>query len=849
MNIHQLIEARAAQYPERIAIEYHGVSCSYASLFAQVNDFAEKLSQHNVAQEELIGIHLPPSLPFVIAMLGVMKSGAAFVPIEHSSPQARVDSLISRARLRLVVSSLSSIVNNQSTDGSQSNPMETSLAYVIFTSGSTGEPKGAMIEHPGLLALIEAERVAFDFQPFDRVLQFASTGFDVSVFEILTTLAAGATLCIPTAEERQIGPRLLRYLQEQKISIATLLPTVLATIPNQNLPALRIIVTGGEPCPQYIVDDWARGRQLFNAYGPTEATIGATFSSCAPGCEVTIGRPFPHVSLYLLDESRSPVAPGEKGEIYLGGVCVGRGYLFDDALTQQKFISNPFAPGRLYKTGDFAKQLPTGEFVFLGRIDEQIKHRGVRIELGEIESALLQMDGIKGSAVLVEGEHLVAFYLGDLQEGAVVSSLRARLPAALVPGRCIKLNEPPRTINSKWDKAALRSLLRSELHRSADPLTALFSEILSRPIGSSDNFFHCGGDSLLAAKLLFRLGEMFPGVDVVSAFFRDPTPGGLSSLLSETRADITPEVLQVSLSESPRKEHVILTGATGYLGIFVLQELQEREPEIVCLVRASSVEAAWARLQENAERFSVKLNPTQIKIGLLDLAAPLSLSSQHSSPARLYHCAARVDLLRPYSMLRAENVLGVASLLSLCSKETLFHFVSSYSALSQDNGYGQSKFAAEELIRSTPLRAVITRPTFIIGGEGQINQRDLFFAFLRESLRQRKLPELGVCFHLVSVEEVSRQIVSLSPGEYNLCSRAGISCEEMVSCLQRRGLSVSICSLEEWRRSASEEIQPHVPYLSLLATKAHSPIVGELTESTAVFERYLDGCAVIGAWS
>ncbi len=299
------------------------------------------------------------------------------------------------------------------------------LAYVIYTSGSTGRPKGTMLEHRGLSNLTQAQVQTFGLGPSDRVLQFASSSFDASVFEIVMALRVGAALHLASREDLLPGPTLIGLLRDHAITIVTLPPSVLAALPDQEFPALRQIVVAGEACPPDLVDRWARGRRFFNAYGPTETTVWASVEECRGDDErPPIGRPLINTTIHLLDAQLRPVPIGQPGEMYIGGVGLARGYLGRPDLTAERFIANPFATtddrrlttddrgrlvggrwsavgGRLYKTGDLARYLPDGRIEFLGRVDQQVKLRGFRIELGEIEAVLSRHPAVQEGAVLV----------------------------------------------------------------------------------------------------------------------------------------------------------------------------------------------------------------------------------------------------------------------------------------------------------------------------------------------------------------------------------------------------------------------------------------------------------------
>jgi amino acid adenylation domain-containing protein len=317
------------------------------------------------------------------------------------------------------------------------------LAYVIYTSGSTGQPKGVMIEHQSVCNLASATAACFDLSPEDRVLQFASMSFDASVFEMIAALTQGAELYIGSNEIRTNGTALARWLEEQAITVALLPPSLLSLLPPEPLPALRTLVVGGEACPPNVLAQWARGRNLFNAYGPSESTVIASTALCHADEPVTIGRPIANTQIYILDMHRQSVPIGVVGELYIGGAGLARGYLGRPELTAERFVPAGAGEGRMYKTGDLARFLPDGNIEYLGRNDFQVKIRGFRIELGEIEAALIEQPGIREAVVLARedipgNKRLVAYLTPDApalppDAAALRAALQGLLPEYMVP--------------------------------------------------------------------------------------------------------------------------------------------------------------------------------------------------------------------------------------------------------------------------------------------------------------------------------------------------------------------------------------------------------------------------------
>jgi len=424
--IHQLFEEQVERSPDAVAVVFKGEQLTYRELNARANQLAHYLGELGVKPEVLVGICVESSFDTIVGILGILKADGAYVPIDPAYPPERIAYMLDDSGLSVLLTQqklVASLPQHQArvvcldADWEKISVMSflppitdvtpENLAYIIYTSGSTGKPKGVLIAHQGLCNLVQTQIKLFNVRPDSRVLQFASISFDASIWEIVMALCVGGQLCLGTREQLQPGPALLQLLKEQKITHANLVPSVLAALPDEELPTLENIVVGGEECPHSLVERWANGRRFFNLYGPTESTVCATIAQCFKSTgALSIGRPISNTKIYILDHHLQPVPIGVPGELHVAGVGLARGYLNLPDLTEQKFIPNPFSdePGqRLYKTGDLARYLPDGNIEYLGRIDTQVKIRGFRIELGEIEAALTQHpDVIEGVIICRE---------------------------------------------------------------------------------------------------------------------------------------------------------------------------------------------------------------------------------------------------------------------------------------------------------------------------------------------------------------------------------------------------------------------------------------------------------------
>ncbi|WP_437785448.1 amino acid adenylation domain-containing protein [Sorangium sp. So ce1097] len=485
--LHRLFEERAAAAPDHIAAIFEGRALSCAELDRRANRLAHLLASLGAGPETRVGLSVDRSLEMLVGLLGILKAGGAFVPLDPRSPAERLarigedagfDIVVTEAghrprlpaRVRRVVEldgDAAEIARQpDEPPGGRVDPR--SLAYVIYTSGSTGTPNGVMIEHGSLANLATAEAATLGVGPASRILQFASLGFDASLWEIAAALASGATLCLARREVVQSPRDLVDLMRRERITHAKMPPSVIAALPDAELPDLEVLISAGEPCTAALVERFASRLRFFNAYGPTEATVWATLGACAEGEAPPLGRPIRGARVYVLDDRRAPVPFGVAGEIYVGGLGVARGYWKRPALDAQRFFFDPFSPepaARMFRTGDRARLRADGRLEFLGRADRQVKVRGFRIELGEVEAALRRHPAVRDAAVEVEQDahgvaRLLAFIAADPPPplGALRASLAETLPDYMIPSRFVPLARFPMTAHGKLDRAALARL-------------------------------------------------------------------------------------------------------------------------------------------------------------------------------------------------------------------------------------------------------------------------------------------------------------------------------------------------------------------------------------------------------
>ncbi|TDV57554.1 non-ribosomal peptide synthase protein (TIGR01720 family)/amino acid adenylation domain-containing protein [Actinophytocola oryzae] len=524
-----LFALRVADDPDSPAVLAQDVTLSYAELDRRVNRLAHKLVADGAGPEKVVALLLPRSVEIVVAQLAVLRAGAAYVPVDPAYPAERVEAMLADARPCLVVDDPAWVrddAGGEDTPPGGGSPRPEYAAYVIYTSGSTGRPKGVVVTHKGIATFALAEVERFGVRPGDRVLQFSSPSFDASVLELCMAFAGGAALVVPPPGPL-LGDHLGEVLRERRITHALIPPVALSTVAEADLPDFRLLIVGGDACPPELVRKWAPGRQMVNAYGPTESTVVTSWSDPLHPATVAppIGRPIPGTTVHLLDEDLRPVPDDTAGELYVAGVGLARGYLDRPGLTAQRFLPNPYgvAGERMYRTGDVVRRRADGNLEFVGRADHQVKIRGHRVEPGEIEAVLAE-DPTVGQAVVVAREdnglkRLVAYVVPTGDGRPAPARLRAQvtrvLPAYMVPAAFVVLDSFPLSPNGKLNRDMLPAPVFGSVADAGfvaprddreQLLATVWAEVLGHAdIGVTDDFFALGGDSILAARAQARL--------------------------------------------------------------------------------------------------------------------------------------------------------------------------------------------------------------------------------------------------------------------------------------------------------------------------------------------------------
>lgn len=775
------------------------------------------------------------------------------------------------------------------------------LAYVLYTSGSTGQPKGVAIEHRQILNYLHSIIEKLELPAgasFATVSTFAADLGNTAIFPALCT---GGCLHIVSQKRASDPEALAEYFQRHPIDCLKIVPSHLATLSassaSSSLLPRQCLVLGGEAASWDLIEKIQQFKpncRILNHYGPTETTVGVLTYPVKSKCDsynaktVPIGRAIANTQVYLLDEQQQPVPIGVPGELHIGGAPLARGYLNRPELTAEKFITlehlggQDAHPTRLYKTGDKARYLPDGNIEFLGRLDNQVKIRGFRIELGEIEATLSQQPGVRQAVVsLSEDEsgnkRLVGYVIPNPKQTPSVSDLRHfllnKFPEYMVPSAFVLLKSLPLTSNGKIDRRALpapeqtRPELEAVYVTPRTPLEEQLAEIWAQVLGLEkvgiyDNFFELGGHSLLITQLLAQVRDTFKVNLSLGSLFELPTVANVAEKIAtaqrtepgskinaedeidlKAEAVLDPTIYPNGITYNPDVSPVaiFLTGATGFLGSFLLYELlQQTQADIYCLVRSNTIESGQKKIQSSLESYLLcdeSFNSRIIPV-IGDLSQPLlGLSEEQfqqiaSQLDAIYHNGAFVNFTYPYSVLKSPNVLGTQEVLRLASQVKVkpVHFISTISVVFSSNpnvrvvqeqdslddakmpseGYAQSKWVAEKLVtiaRERGLPVCIYRPGRISGHSqiGVCNTGDHTYRMIKGCIQLGSIPNQDIQLNLSPVDYVSKAIIYLSKQNeslgkaFHLVNPQPLPLSEMVNYICSLGYPVELVSYEKWR--------------------------------------------------
>jgi len=561
LAIHQLFEQNASS--DAIAVAFGEQTLTHSELHDRANKLAHYLAHHGAGQGTVTGILLDRSPDMVVAVLAVLKTGSAYLPLDPAFPASRLEFMASDANIAALVTSSALattittsapliLVDRDPIDTMPADPLARavapeSLAYILYTSGSTGQPKGVEVEHRSVVNLLCAMQSHVQLRPDDSLLAVTTLSFDIAGLELLLPLMTGSRIVLASQAEASDPLALRDLLQKTQPSLMQATPSTWRMLVDASWtgsPALKILV-GGEKVTRDLADALLdRADAVWNCYGPTETTIWSTISRLErDGQPITIGRPLANTTLFVLDAQRQLLPQGAAGELYIGGDGVARGYLNRPDLNADRFIANPFGPGRLYKTGDIVRYQPDGRLEILGRNDAQVKVRGFRIELGDVEEALTSCPQVRAAAAVARpdasGESVLAAYVvaNTADVPAIRAWLAARIPDYMVPTFLVPMNQLPLTPNGKIDRNALPAPgVEAEVpapikDRLEATLIGIWESVLGVPVGRTQNFFDLGGHSVLAAKAFARMEKTLGTALPLATLFQAPTVEKLAQVI------------------------------------------------------------------------------------------------------------------------------------------------------------------------------------------------------------------------------------------------------------------------------------------------------------------------------
>ena len=734
-----LFEEQAALHPDKVAVIAGDEQLTFSELNERANRVANSLIEKGIQSEQMVGIMLPRTANVYVAIQGVVKSAAAFLPIDPDYPDDRIQYILEDSAAPYIITS-EAIKSERSSICSQGNyevltieqllenennknPLveikPEHICYCIYTSGSTGKPKGVMIEHSNLTHYCNANPLNPEIMSYVNnasvSLALAAITFDVSILEQFVPLLNGITVCLANEEEIHNPLALSDLILKNKVDMMTCTPSFISNIVDmpemrRALRQIRAFNVGAESFPAALYEQikaLGTNAAVFNGYGPTEATIGCTFCEVL-GEKITIGKPMSNVQIYMINENHKILPAGAPGELVIAGAGVGRGYVNKPEMTAEKYIS--INGRRAYRSGDLARWNFDGEIEFHGRIDDQVKLRGLRVELGEIEKVMNDYEGILSSIVVVKenqaGQFLCAYFTaqGIVDKAALTQHLADTLTYYMVPSVLIQLDKLPLTNNGKVDKKALPEpdFIRDEgeyvapANETEADLCEIFKSVLGLPqVGAVDNFFEIGGTSLSASRVAMQC--MSRGLKIVYAdIFKSPTPRELAAICADTAAAeigvakediisaydykklaaaLAPNDLRyIDELEYTPVGNILLTGATGFLGTHVLKEfLDNYSGKAYCLIqrgqRKSLEEHLKTMLMYYFENTYEDLFGDRIMVidgDITDLDSVLAL--EHYDFDILINCAANVKHFVADDSLEKVNVEGVKNLIKLGQK-------------------------------------------------------------------------------------------------------------------------------------------------------------------------------------
>jgi len=810
-SIQQFFEEQVIRTPKNIAVIFRNESLTYEELNQKANQLARFLQEKGVKPDSIIGIMLERSLEMIIGIFAILKAGGAYLPINPKNPLDRIKYMLEDCGSQILIThhfqghgahfgvDIIDLSAKNLYTGDTSNTecvnIPTDLAYVIYTSGSTGNPKGVMIEHRSLVNRINWMQKKYPLDESSVILQKTTYTFDVSVWELIWWSFVGAKVCMLEPEGEKDPLVIIEAIKRYGVTTMHFVPSMLSIFLHylenyrdiEALSSLKQVFASGEALNLQQVQRFNTllnatiGTELYNLYGPTEAAIDVTSFDCSPKVDldtVPIGKPIDNIKLYILDRHYNLLPIGIPGELFIGGVGVARGYINKPELTQEKFIQNPFEPGEtLYRTGDLARWYSQGDIEYLGRIDHQIKIRGFRIELGEIEHKLLLHPDIKDTVVVgiedKDRKYLCAYYKSEKEISGreLKRILSVYLPEYMIPSFFVRMDTLPLSSNGKIDIKALPQQSMNETKVKYFPprdsidnqFVEIFKDVLEiKKIGIDDSLFDLGGDSLTVMMILARIYDYNWGITAAD-FYMYPTIRELSDKING-ELKLNTVMCSVEVTEKGNQEvaavrdvvsfgNILLTGATGFLGSHILNELlQNTQSCIYCLVHEDSDSLAENRLKQTVSFYCGDKYLSYFGKRIVVLSGDITkenLGLTREGYERLgnivnniIHSAVTVKYSGDYSLIENVNVFGTRRMIdfakkynckfdhistmmdtekSSVNKKSAYDFSEIDCAISQNqfqNPYTKSKLEAEKLVLNASkkgLEATIFRMGNLIG--------------------------------------------------------------------------------------------------------------------------------------
>ncbi|NWK83473.1 amino acid adenylation domain-containing protein [Staphylococcus sp. GSSP0090] len=748
-NIVALFEEQVLEKPDSPAICFEDIELSYAQLGQWVDSIIYELKASGVETGQTIALYMQRGIPMIASMLAIGKMGCTYVPIDPTNPQMRTAYILQDAQVSLILLHNTTIdtdlmcidvstIQLRDLKFDCIDIVNQQALYIIYTSGTTGNPKGVTINHKNVGNLVLSWYKALDLSGDEVFMQYANYVFDASVWEIYTALSHGHKLVIANDHERLDVRQLEMLIKQKEINVASLPVQVCNMMSNYHIKRL---VTGGSVSTPAFVEKVSRYSDLyFNAYGPTEATVISTYWSWTCNNKhskvnrVPIGKPITNVQVYIM-EGDQLCGINEPGELCIAGAQLSNGYINQVEMTESCFEDNPFGHGQLYHSGDLARYLPDGNIEFLGRLDDQVKVRGYRIELSEIENVIISHPDVVDCAVIVEDEkrksNIVAYYVGDVnKEVDIINKIRKTLPQYMVPNHIRHLEEIPLTKNGKLNRDQLPRELGNH-HRYVAPRTyneqilqQIFCDVLQRnQLSIDDDFFELGGSSLdvmaVVAHLkkyniLINMQDIYQNKTIRHILNEDQNMSGITVKVPDNLSQLNKIIAcnQLPIKEPLSKEslgNVCLTGATGFLGAYILESLQTKADKIVCVVRSENSLTATEKLQSNllcyfdSKKVIQIMNRVDLCVG--DFTEDLKLETYQIDT--IIHAGARTDHFGETHMFNQSNVESTKHLIKVAQQLNIkFIYISTISIGSifpeshEDNRFSETDLYKGQVIDS-----------------------------------------------------------------------------------------------------------------------------------------------------